>query len=623
MVNLMGHQRSHQTKMAEATRHKTAAASVKPPLPTRAPLHPILQLQRLIGNRAVSQLIQAKLKVSQPGDVFEQEADRIAEAVMRMPDPRMLKKVAISQHPQQSPIQRVCSECEEELHRQPMEEEEEEKMLHAKEVPGSTPVVTPALEAHINRMQGGGQPLPETLRAFFEPRFGSNFSQVRIHTDAQAAESARAVNALAYTVGRYIVFGRGQYQPQTIAGQHLLAHELMHVVQQVERGAHHIQRQLALPPTKTNYRFDTFSITQEDLSDPEIIALLKALSREQLTEYSDQVVDPAVKEYISSLLAAPIIKLGSNVGGDPIQQEWNSLDKNVKAVFKNNLEIYRTAREQADSEWNANPIIQHYVRKEPYRWIRVRYKEAGINDVAGFFGTLEKATLGKGSVPAQPEVAKAIDQVRVATEKRLSSKLAISIGGFDISKAVEPIAQVLELVGATEKTKSHRLEVSAGGFVPREKRPGGIPQLGTLSEHAFGRAIDVDASNNEVFTSEEWQIIEGVIDRHIDRSRDRWRKTPGQLWADIDAANQDFMRLGQQLLRKAQQGDKDAQNQINKWKGQRINKAKLKNRAVTGFMNHSLELVEEFRAGGFVWGVTFANPDIHHFELPTTKEAKE
>lgn len=89
----MRHQRSHQTKTAEATHHKTAVASTKPPLPTRAPLHPILQLQRLIGNRAVSQLIQAKLKVSQSGDVFEQEADRIADAVMRMPEPSVQRQV--------------------------------------------------------------------------------------------------------------------------------------------------------------------------------------------------------------------------------------------------------------------------------------------------------------------------------------------------------------------------------------------------------------------------------------------------------------------------------------------------------------------------------------------------
>ena len=77
-----------------------------------------------------------------------------------------------------------------------------------------------------------GQSLDAGIQAFMEPRFGHDFSGVRVHTDAQAAESARAVNALAYTVGRDVVFGAGQYAPTTSAGKRLLAHELTHVVQQ-------------------------------------------------------------------------------------------------------------------------------------------------------------------------------------------------------------------------------------------------------------------------------------------------------------------------------------------------------------------------------------------------------
>lgn len=77
-----------------------------------------------------------------------------------------------------------------------------------------------------------GQPLDTATRSFMEPRFGHDFSQVRIHTDERAAESAQGINALAYTVGSDIVFGSGQYAPETNAGQRLLAHELTHVVQQ-------------------------------------------------------------------------------------------------------------------------------------------------------------------------------------------------------------------------------------------------------------------------------------------------------------------------------------------------------------------------------------------------------
>ncbi len=78
----------------------------------------------------------------------------------------------------------------------------------------------------------GGQPLPGFERRFFEPRFGYDFSRVLVHQGPKASETARAVDARAFTMGRNILFGEGQYQPGTSAGRQLLAHELVHVVQQ-------------------------------------------------------------------------------------------------------------------------------------------------------------------------------------------------------------------------------------------------------------------------------------------------------------------------------------------------------------------------------------------------------
>ena len=77
-----------------------------------------------------------------------------------------------------------------------------------------------------------GLPLEGAARRFFEPRFGHDFAQVRIHSDVPSAASAHALNALAYTVGHHIVFASGRYAPHTMAAKHLLAHELAHVVQQ-------------------------------------------------------------------------------------------------------------------------------------------------------------------------------------------------------------------------------------------------------------------------------------------------------------------------------------------------------------------------------------------------------
>jgi outer membrane protein OmpA-like peptidoglycan-associated protein len=196
--------------------------------PVSSPVEQILFLQRTIGNKAVQRLmksgaLQAKLRIGAPGDVYEHEADRVADAVMRMPEPQALSSGAPG-------VQRACPKCEEEdLRRQPVKEEEE---LHAKKVSDSNSELDASLEAKINAVQTGGQPLSESARAFFEPRFGYDFSGVRIHADAKASEAARAVNARAFTVGRDVVFGEGEYTPRTIEGQRLMAHELTHAVQQ-------------------------------------------------------------------------------------------------------------------------------------------------------------------------------------------------------------------------------------------------------------------------------------------------------------------------------------------------------------------------------------------------------
>ncbi|HLI88385.1 MAG TPA: DUF4157 domain-containing protein, partial [Ktedonobacteraceae bacterium] len=97
--------------------------------------------------------------------------------------------------------------------------------INAAPVNGVPPIVHDVLNS-------SGQPLDVGTRAFMEPRFGFDFSRVRVHADARAAESTQAVNALAYTVGHNVVFGTGQYAPGTNEGRRLLAHELTHVVQQ-------------------------------------------------------------------------------------------------------------------------------------------------------------------------------------------------------------------------------------------------------------------------------------------------------------------------------------------------------------------------------------------------------
>ncbi len=100
---------------------------------------------------------------------------------------------------------------------------------------GAQPATLPPIVHEV--LLSPGQPLDVGTCAFIESRFGRDFSQVRVHTDARAAESAQAVNALAYTVGQNVVFGRGQYAPGTMEGRRLLMHELTHVLQQGYKSA--------------------------------------------------------------------------------------------------------------------------------------------------------------------------------------------------------------------------------------------------------------------------------------------------------------------------------------------------------------------------------------------------
>ena len=212
----------------------------------RAPV--LLALQQTHGNRYVQQVvvgIQAKLKVGQPGDKYEQEADRVADEVMRMPEPQV-----------------QCQEEEEELIQtkllaeqitplvQRQVEEEEEEFLQAKSRDGASPEVAHDLESEINAIRGGGRSLSGSERAYFEPRFGYDFSGVRVHTNDRARASARALNASAYTIGSNVVFGTGQYIPGTTQGRRLLAHELTHVVQQWLEISRMSARNEAIEPTR-------------------------------------------------------------------------------------------------------------------------------------------------------------------------------------------------------------------------------------------------------------------------------------------------------------------------------------------------------------------------------------
>lgn len=176
------------------------------------------------------------LKVSQPNDSAEVEADRMAHKVMRM-SVGDAKPVA-NEGNLSGTIQRRCGACG-----------GEEQPIRRKSLPsgGGVPTQSPA---HVREAIGSaGRSLDRESRSFFEPRFGHELAGIRIHTGSQAVESARALNARAYTLGNDIVFGKGEYQPESENGRQLLAHELAHVIQQGRYGHQQLRRQ---PATSEN-----------------------------------------------------------------------------------------------------------------------------------------------------------------------------------------------------------------------------------------------------------------------------------------------------------------------------------------------------------------------------------
>ncbi len=141
--------------------------------------------------------------------------------------------------------------------------------LQSRSTTQATPSTIPPIVHDV--LRSPGHPLDTATRSFMEPRFGHDFSQARVHTDARAAASAGAVNALAYTVGRDVVFGAGQYEPGTMEGRRLLAHELTHVVQQGNQST--LQSKLAIGQSHDSFEQEADQIAASVVDSAPISSL--------------------------------------------------------------------------------------------------------------------------------------------------------------------------------------------------------------------------------------------------------------------------------------------------------------------------------------------------------------
>ena len=197
-----------------------------------------------------SETIQTKLTISTPGDQYEQEADRVAEQVMRMP---------ATSHQRSA---EVIESAGPDLSRR--------SLGGSSPPPDGSPLMTEVLRST-------GQPLDQSTRSLMQSQFGHDFTRVRVHADDRAAESANSISARAYTVGDHIVFGAGEYEPGSSRGRQLIAHELTHVVQQT------------IPSNSSSARKDGRGVTAVG-GGPAPGVVQRVLTEEQLATTSDTTI---------------------------------------------------------------------------------------------------------------------------------------------------------------------------------------------------------------------------------------------------------------------------------------------------------------------------------------------
>jgi len=246
---------------------------------------------------------QPKLSINQPNDVYEKEADAMAEKIMRTPVAETANAF-FQPHPlPASSVQKKCAHCE-----------EEEKLQMKGEGAAVGGMTAPSV-VH-DAIHSGGQPLDTGTKDFMESRFGYDFSHVQIHNDAIAQQSSASINALAYTHGNHVVFAAGQYQPGSDRGKQLLAHELTHTIQQGSGNNLKIQRKPAA-------KFDNCAGTGKSNADLKI-----ENGRQRAIDY----LQVAIRELNNS----PNNRTASKTYKNALKQHFINPDEEGRTTIRNN-----------------------------------------------------------------------------------------------------------------------------------------------------------------------------------------------------------------------------------------------------------------------------------------------
>jgi hypothetical protein len=312
--------------------------------------------------------IQAKLKIGQPNDKYEQEADRVAEQVLRMPEPQVLREPEDEEEPIQMKhnfVQRheedMTKPISETIERQAGEEEEkkEEEEWIQKKPKSDLSIDTEDIEIRLDQTAGSGSPLPENIQEYMGSRFGYDFSKVKLHADGDAANLARSLSAQAFTIGKDVYFSSGKYDPNSMQGKKLIAHELTHVVQQKYGGEQqYIKRQKGPELPKGE--------TPKTTKDPAKIAatVIKAFSKtepgKRITKKLKEAGTPEV--VIEILKAVPTIAISFAEKMEMPQGVVDLVPKIAKIEVGKDMEIafqpiYKGRLGEKPKEWGGKVLF--------------------------------------------------------------------------------------------------------------------------------------------------------------------------------------------------------------------------------------------------------------------------
>ncbi|MEE8392171.1 MAG: DUF4157 domain-containing protein [Anaerolineae bacterium] len=447
----------------------TTALEADPLILQRAAANPglaspgdILSLQHTYGNRAVTRLVQAKLRVGLVGDHYEQEADRVADQVMSMPAPTSDARSA--EGGGRSTVQRQVLEEEEEVQMKPLaasitpvvqrqEMPEEEELLQGKSLVQRRAdggfEASDDIARRIAGRKGSGSPLPDNLQAEMESRFGTDFSAVRVHTDSEAGKLSKDLRARAFTHGTDIYLEAGQYDPGSSDGKRLLAHELTHVVQQTggqpvgqnDRAASPDGLAVTHTHPQASQGAGVIQANGGNKSIQELLeeAMKKRETRERIKAKMTGQTEQLPKTKTTTSTTSTPTTTGEKRPEKPKREDFDSDDEYFKAVQA----YHRPPKEQLEALSSGAQLIRESQKKAPPQ-------EGGI-EISGP-RLVETRKLGKAGLLAEH---------------------GISVEDYDKlgKKQQQKLARIITRSGRKGKSTSE----SARTFIEREKQKAGRP----------------------------------------------------------------------------------------------------------------------------------------------------